>query len=219
MNSEKEKDVNFTVPNGCERLWFVVVGAPTSYRAHAWDEDETNDEQFPYKVKFTNTNLLGTIDFTGDEVHEDVTVTYNVTFPFSANTYGGRSIAISSSDLIKLGTAFILQPSEIKALLGTTASSRIRFFAVQGTTDALYTGNYTANGYGHWFNANGDVCTWGDTGARVFSEFDENNFSFFVGQYPGRCFEDNYTIKQALVYTYETGKSVRATFVFNITIQ
>jgi len=220
MNSEKEKDVIFTIPNGCERLWFVVTGAPTSYRAHAWDEDETNDEQFPYKVKFTNTNLLGTIDFTGDEVHEDVTITYDVKFPFSAIAYSGATVTLSSSDLTKLGKAFILQPTEIKALIGNTTSSKIRFYAVEATTGAL-NGTFTANGYGHWYNATGNVCRWDapNAEAKVFSEFDENNFSFLVGQFPGRCFDPNYTIKQALVYTYETGKSVRATFVFNITVQ
>jgi hypothetical protein len=63
------------------------------------------------------------------------------------------------------------------------------------------------------------VCDWGSD-AKVFSEFDASKFSFSVGQYPGHCSAgDKYTIRQALVYTYGTGKTVQATFSFNITIK
>ena len=46
------------VPSGVQKLYFVVMGAPESYRPHPWDEQELNDEQWPYKVKFGNTDLL-----------------------------------------------------------------------------------------------------------------------------------------------------------------
>ena len=29
------------------------------YNGNAWDDDETNDEQWPYRVKFSGTDLLG----------------------------------------------------------------------------------------------------------------------------------------------------------------
>lgn len=47
-----------TVPTGCTRLFFVVEGAPTEHWQHGWDGDVTNDEQWPYQVKFSNTSLL-----------------------------------------------------------------------------------------------------------------------------------------------------------------
>ena len=214
MNSETMKSVEFTIPNGCEKLWFVVLGAPKSYKAHAWDDNESNDDQWPYKVKFINTNLLGNIDFTGDEAPEDITFTYEVKFPFSASVYPGATIKMNNEDLNKLAKAFVLQPSEISTSIG----SKIRFCAVEGTTGVLNSNN-TANGYGHWFNATGNVCTWG-IDAKVYSEFDQSGYSFVIGQYPGQCKKDDkFTIKQALVYNYETNKNVRATFVFNITIQ
>jgi hypothetical protein len=51
--------LHFNVPDNCKQLWLVVSGAPTTYWRHAWDDDDTNDEQWPYQVKFNNTNLLG----------------------------------------------------------------------------------------------------------------------------------------------------------------
>ncbi|RXG32649.1 DUF4859 domain-containing protein [Leeuwenhoekiella marinoflava] len=77
----------------------------------------------------------------------------------------------------------------------------------------------TANGYGHWFSSAGDVVSWGDT-AFLFSEFDEAGLKFSIGQFPARLTTgDTYTIKQALVYEYESGKSVQATFTFEIQIE
>lgn len=47
----------FTVPEKCSKLWFVVSGAPKAYVRHAWDDDSSNDEQWPYKVKFTGASV------------------------------------------------------------------------------------------------------------------------------------------------------------------
>ncbi|WP_431292100.1 DUF6055 domain-containing protein [Pedobacter sp. P26] len=49
---------SFTVPAGTVKLWYVVTGAPTTYAPHPWDENEANDDQWPYKVKFTNSSVL-----------------------------------------------------------------------------------------------------------------------------------------------------------------
>lgn len=51
--------ISFDCPANTQRLWLVVTGAPSVYWRHAWDDDDSNDEQWPYQVKFYNTNLLG----------------------------------------------------------------------------------------------------------------------------------------------------------------
>jgi hypothetical protein len=212
MNKAAQADVEFTIPAGCEKLWFVVVGAPNTYVAHAWDNNDQNDDQWPYTVKFTNTNILGNVDFDGTEQYENTSFTYDVKFPFSSSVYEGATVSIDN-DLTKLAKSFMLQPSDIKARMGGS----IQFYAVE--PDGKLNVTTTANGYGHWFDASGNVCSWGADG-RTFSEYDASNFIFTIGQYPNQCASgDKYTIKQALVYEYETGKTVQATFTFNITIQ
>lgn len=54
--------LSFAVPAGCSKLWLVVTGAPQEYWVHAWDDNDANDEQWPYRVRFANTNLLGEKD-------------------------------------------------------------------------------------------------------------------------------------------------------------
>lgn len=213
INQKASSDVTFTVPEGCQKLWFVVLGAPSSYVAHAWDESEGNDDQWPYTVKFQETDILGNFSFDGTENPTDIDLTFNVTFPFSSTEYQGTKIVLSNDDLQKLAKAFVLQPSAIKGKIG----SDIQFYAVE--PDGSLNDKTTANGYGHWFDAVGKVCVWGED-SRVFSEFSESDTSFSIGQYPGQTTSGSkFTIKQALVYEYEKGKTVQSTFIFNITIQ
>lgn len=202
-------DASFTVPNGCKNLWFVVLGAPTKYESLPWDEDESNDDQWPYKVKFANTDLYGNVTFDGSETRKDTTLTYDVSFAVSSTDYIGATITM---DYVALAKAFVLQPSDITSKMG----NGITFYGVEsnGTLNA----KTTANGYGHWFDGAGNVIAWG-ADAKVFSEFDAAKFTFTLGQYPGHCKAgDKYTIKQALVYKYDGDNSVQATFVLNISI-
>ena len=48
-----------TVPADVKNIFFVVMGAPTYYWRHPWDDNPSNDEQWPYQVKFENINIKG----------------------------------------------------------------------------------------------------------------------------------------------------------------
>jgi hypothetical protein len=54
-----EQSLSFNCPANCSKLWLVVSGAPQEHWRHPWDDNNSNDEQWPYLVRFTNTNLLG----------------------------------------------------------------------------------------------------------------------------------------------------------------
>jgi Domain of unknown function (DUF4859) len=163
-------------------------------------------------VKFTNTNLFGNVTFDGSEIPKDVTFEFTVKFPFSATAYSGDRVFLGDG-ITALATAFVLQPNEIAAAMG----NQIKFYGVEsnGTLNATT----TANGDGHWFAASGNITPWGNT-ARIFSEFRRDDFSFMIGQYPGQSSPgDQYTVKQALVYEHAAGQTVKATFVFHVTIE
>jgi hypothetical protein len=51
--------LEFAVPANCSKLWLVVSGAPQEHWRHAWDDNNANDEHWPYQVLLGNTNLLG----------------------------------------------------------------------------------------------------------------------------------------------------------------
>ncbi|WP_240775504.1 DUF4859 domain-containing protein [Sphingobacterium psychroaquaticum] len=209
MHNAKVGQAKFTVPSGTSRLWFVVTGAPTSYKAHAWDDNESNDEQWPYRIAVQQTNVVGYLTFDADDEPSDIVVTQDVSFPLDATNYTGTKISV---DQTALGKAFLLQPSQLTSLIG----NKVKFYAVEpnGTLNATT----TANGYGHWFGQTGAVVNWG-ANAFVFSEFNENTLEFSIGQYPNRLtVGETYTIKQALVYEHTPNTFVKATFVFRIKV-
>ncbi len=55
MEKTKQGTASITLTEGVKELWLVVTGAPTEHVNHVWDENPDTDENFPYKVKFTNT--------------------------------------------------------------------------------------------------------------------------------------------------------------------
>lgn len=57
--NEGDETLTFVCPDNCYKLWFVVSGAPAVHWRHAWDDNDSNDEQWPYQVSFNNTNILG----------------------------------------------------------------------------------------------------------------------------------------------------------------
>jgi hypothetical protein len=54
-----DESLTFSCPDNCSKLWLVVSGAPQEHWKHEWDDNDDNDEQWPYQVQFKNTNLLG----------------------------------------------------------------------------------------------------------------------------------------------------------------
>ena len=63
------RTISFECPTNTSKLWFVVSGAPTTHWRHAWDDNDTNDEQWPYKVRFVNTNRLGFANVLSTDSH------------------------------------------------------------------------------------------------------------------------------------------------------
>ena len=57
--SDAEGTATFTLPEKCSRVFFVVMGAPKTYWRHPWDDNDSNDEQWPYQVTFENINIAG----------------------------------------------------------------------------------------------------------------------------------------------------------------
>ena len=221
-------DVKFTVPENVQKLWLMVVPAPTRYFQHKWDDTPGNDDQWPYTLEFEGTDLNTSKAIVyvnpvldGRET-QDITFTYDVYFPRDAQYYNGTSVTIDGNAAAMLGTAFQVNPSELASMFTNYSSAGPRkgkvMFYGSHADGTLIQSESTANGYGHWFNASGEVVAYTNSGSTVFSEFLPGVMTFSIGQYPGKCANgSNYTIAQAFVYN-DGSKNVKAVFVFNIHI-
>ena len=58
---EPSQMLAFDCPKGCKYVWLVVSGAPTAYWVRDWLSwnEEGQTEQWPYRVKFYQTNVFG----------------------------------------------------------------------------------------------------------------------------------------------------------------
>jgi len=95
-------------------------------------------------------------------------------------------------------TPAAVDAAAITAAIGL-APGEAEIYGINPSTDSLYTDGFTANN-GYWFNATGDVCSWGDEGCAIYAEYDAANQLFNVGQYPdGTTAGETYTVKIAFV--------------------
>lgn len=213
-----EADVSWEVPAGCEKLWLVVAATPETYLQHLWDEDNTNDEVWPYRVCFSGTDLFGTVRFDGTEEPYSVVINREISTSASAG-YGGTAITLDDDAILEMVKAFALSAGDIVAGLPSNRedvqNGVIKFAAVQPDGSLSY--QYTANGYGFWFGADGAVHSW--SGAYTYLECTPSSWSFQFGVHPDQVSAgkirpgDRYVQKIAYVYG-----DVTATLVFNITI-
>ena len=113
-------------------------------------------------------------------------VTYDVTIPLDTVNYRGVDVQLDTDAILeKFGLSSVEELTTALGIAtgGVQTDHTVSFLAINNSTRYDYTGTFTANGLGYWFDHNGDVCSWGDTDA-VFSEFNSETFTFFVGQHP-----------------------------------
>ncbi|MDE5999184.1 MAG: DUF4859 domain-containing protein, partial [Bacteroidaceae bacterium] len=227
MGRDAEGDVTLTVPENCTHLWFVVMGAPTTYWRHPWDEDTSNDEQWPYAVKFDGTDPFGANklygDYPEDYVRKDTTVVLHANLPYSSNQYSSVQVPY---DMDAISKALGVSTAQMQALKCSATSK-----GVPGTLDFVGT---SANGkdtygtttstsndklYGHWFTTTGNVSSYNTSTAGIYAELAPETYSCKVGQYPGHLSKGKtYTFRQTVIYTHTDGKQYRATMEVHLKV-
>ena len=224
--TEVTEDVMMTVPEGVDRLWLIVSPAPKKYVQHKWTEKADNAEHWPYSFQLEGTDLgsrakvyvQSNID--GREV-ADITLTYDVYLP-QLNSYDAVPVSVGGNALAQLGTAFQMQTTDIAGKMvnysaAGPAAGKIMFYPLNPKTLDLVNNASTANGYGHWFNASGNVSPYAN--GYIYSEMNATSLTFNIGQYPGKVKQGNeYTIGQALRYKKTADKEAIARFVFRVHI-
>lgn len=148
----------------------------------------------------------------------------DVTIPLTAD-YSGTTVCLTP-DTTKLLELFEYNTvAELVASLGTLEGTPpnleqtghdITFFAYNFSTKYEATNPSTTNYFGHWFDANGDVCNWGDQ-AYLYCEKvigDTTTLDFVIACFPNRpAIGDEFTIVEAMQYD-----TTKVAFLFNVTV-
>ncbi len=216
-----EGEAEITVPAGTDKLYLLVVATPDTYNRHPWNDDESDDEQWPYEVSFSGTNVSGHINIDENAEPKNVELSYDLTCDASQDIYElGRLDFATNGALEQIATAFAMQPatlagSTLPIAAGSTAEpaeGKVALGLLQPDGTIAY--NYTAN-VGFWCSAEGKVDNWGDT-APVYFEYDKDNFVLSYGhRYGVSKAGEKYVIKPVLVYT-KGGKQYKAVITLNL---
>ena len=144
--------------------------------------------------------------------------TQDVTVPLT-DDYSGITVCLTP-DTAKLLELFDYNTvAELAAALGTLtdgvqSGNDITFFAYNYSTKYEYANPSTTNYFGHWFDANGDVCSWGDQAYLYCEKQDETTLDFTIGCFPSRpTLGHVYRIVEAMKYD-----TLEVAFLFNVTI-
>ena len=189
MAKGKNAVAEMQVPAGTDKLYLVVVATPTNYQRQPWDYDETNDQQWPYNVKFQGTSVKGFIEIPAGDVESVEVPTVDITGLDAANdTWLDLSYnLLDNGQMETIGKAFKMQPAEIVAAIiprsdagVTPTEGKIAFGLTQPDGTVSY--DYSANGIGFWMTAQGARTGWGNNHAFYF-EYD-NAYTLNIGHLP-----------------------------------
>lgn len=205
---------SFAAPADLERLWIVVQGAPKNYRQQPWDDDMTDDDQWPYQIKVSGTDMTAyfTVDTTSSLQSIEMAHTLTCDHTLSAYEQGTINLA-NTGDLAKICKAFGMTSTELaaatKAVSGTGSltEGKVTFALKQpnGTISYAYSANdgfyVTSTGYkGSWYN-----------GDPIYIQYFPGEFKLVYGHYPGKTAKGStYSVSPVLVYQ-KGGKQYTAT--------
>ncbi|WP_262279539.1 DUF6055 domain-containing protein [Hallella absiana] len=225
MHQGKSSTASFTTPAGTERLYFVVLGAPDTYNRQAWDDDETNDEQWPYAFTVSGTDVddaYVSVNVDVDPAAKPKNVSLNIkTVGTTSASYEFKHYNLAYLDNAAICHAFSLTPAQLAERIVSQAKEpqegKIVFRLHQPDGTYSYTDNCGGEIVGFWCDGNGKQQDWGEK-ARTYTKF-HSLYDCEVGFMPGTLKSgDNYKEVVEMVYRKD-GKDYIATLNFNFSVQ
>ncbi len=215
--------LQYTVPEDATALYLIVMGAPTEWWHHQWDDNATNDEQWPYRVRIPETSPVGIMhtfteeNFPEGYVRQSDTIVVHAKLAYDAYNYSGTVVQY---DMDAISKALGVTTAQLKAVKASaTANPRFVGISKSGAlTSSTTTSTSSATVLGHWFSTSGNVCGY-DGSAAIFAEMRPATYQCTIGQYPGRLKKGNtYVIRQGIIYKDNDGQTYRATIEVHLDV-
>jgi len=203
------KDANgtlsFDVPAGTTNLWLVVQGSPEVYMSHGWDEDGSNDPQFPYAVKFTGTDLreyaeaVEAVYTVVDDTHLEGT--YDIEVSTALEDWVIASYDVSADEVLSFfGLSYeAFENAMVQPVVGEkVVPAEGKIVVLNENADGTRVDMPTAN-LGYWCDNDGNAVGWGN-GQTVYYELSGTIMS--LGQLAGLAAAgDVVSMRPVFVYT------------------
>lgn len=118
-----------------------------------------------------------------ERINANLVLNYTVDINIGKTAYDGAMLAIETDKIAELFG--ITKEQLLAGIAGEAGAPEVKGFAIEWTTRAdVGSATNTNSPWGHWWDIDGNVTTWG-ADAMVFAEFNTEVGEFHVGQYPG----------------------------------
>ena len=225
MTKGAEATASYTVPAGTDELYFVIMAAPDTYNRQYWNDNEADDEQWPYTIAMDGTDVDSYIEVIEVVIDpnakpQDVALTINVRGTEDAS-YDFAHYNLAYYDNAAICYAFCLMPEEIDAIMHHSseglAEGKICMRLKLPDGSYSYDDNCGGELGGFWCNAAGEPQGWGSN-ARTYTKL-HTIYDMEVGFMPGTLTAgETYPEIVELVYTKD-GKEYIATLNFNFVVE
>ena len=221
IGRDSEGSLEFQVPADATNLWFVTLGAPTKHFHHAWDDNDANDEQWPYAVRFEGTDMQGHITYDPTAEPRDTTIGVERYETYDANTEYGVSFELDMSPVCQ---ALVCSPEALKLSATTQDSIRVYTVDADGELTDRYANNYSIyflyDKDGRVINSENDDSPVDN--ARFYTIYTSysNRFLLYIGETNGHQLKrgDTHTFQIAFVRTLSDERKVTARVQVKVTM-
>ena len=225
MSKGAEGTALYTVPTGTDELYFVIMAAPDEYNRQYWNDKEADDEQWPYTITLSGTDVESYNDVVEvvldpNAKPKNVEMIINVRGT-ADSSYDFARYNIAYYDNAAICHAFCLTPEDIAAIQHHSSNGLVegkicmRLKLPDGAYS--YEDNCTGELGGFWCNSVGEPQGWG-ANARTYTKL-HTIYDMEVGFMPGALISgETYPQVVELVYTKD-GKEYIATLKFNFIIE
>lgn len=158
----------YNVPADATELYFVIMGAPDTYNRVPWNDNETDDEQWPYTITLEGSDVYGYYEPSMPEYEKVDANTLNVSYDLSVDPNDGEWVAgglnLMSTEMSEfLGVAFNEMAGLMDVPHAGVAVEKIdgKIVVFNRNADGSLSNMPTAND-GYWVTPEGTAVDYGD---------------------------------------------------------
>ncbi len=181
MTKGSNGTATYNVPADASELYFVILGAPDTYNRVPWNDNETDDEQWPYTITLDGSDVYEYYEPSMPEYEKVNANTLNVSYDQSIDPNDGEWVAgglnLMSTEMSEfLGVSFNDMSSlmEVPHAGTEVVKQEGKIVVFNRNADGTLSNMPTAND-GYWVTPDGTAVDYGD--ATIYYEISGINLT------------------------------------------
>jgi len=154
----------WTVPANAQYVWAVVACTPTTYITHLWDENNTNDRHWPYKIQFRADGAVMDLAAPSSGTLEGAGLGSSYAWTLSGTTIA-VDVVIDTDEAASRGGFqvgyFELPVNKVNTFIGADVRKLDESSFTSYNPDGTQV-DFTSYKPGMWVDLSGKACSWSE---------------------------------------------------------